>query len=142
MAALHHIIYQSTAVADLSGTELERLLHQSRTHNQAAAVTGMLLYDGGRFLQVLEGEKQAIEPIFGRILVDCRHTDVQVLANGEMERRQFGTWSMGLVNYKGAPVSGLPDARSALLQITDTALCQLLHDFQLQAGRVRRYVEV
>lgn len=142
MDSLHHIIYQSTSVADLSEPELGRLLHQSQAHNQEAGVTGMLLYDGLQFLQVLEGEKWAIEPIFSRIRLDCRHTDVQVLANGPAERRQFTSWSMGLINYNTAAMdSGLLDARPALLQVTDSALWLLLHDFQLQAGRARRSVE-
>lgn len=138
MDSLHHIIYQSTAVTDLSGSELGRLLHQSQVHNQAADVTGVLLYDGTRFLQVLEGEKGAIEAIFARILVDCRHTDVEILANGPAEQRQFNSWSMGLMNYGPTADSAIYDARRALLQVNDAALWLLLHDFQLHACRTRR----
>jgi hypothetical protein len=138
MDSLYHIIYQSTALADFSGPELGRLLHQSQVHNQAANVTGVLLYDGTQFLQVLEGEKCAIESIFARILLDCRHTDVQILANGPAEQRQFHSWSMGLMNYAPKADSTIYDARQALLQVTDTALWLLLHDFQLHACRTPR----
>ena len=140
MNSLHHLIYQSTAVTDLSGAELGRLLQQSRFHNQAAGITGILLYDGSRFLQVLEGEKWAVDAVFGRILLDCRHTDVQVLANGRAEPRQFSGWSMGLVSCAAGVWSGADDARPVLQQVTDTALGLLLHDFLLHAGRSRRYL--
>ena len=129
-------------MADLSGPELGRLLHQSQMHNQAANITGVLLYDGTRFLQVLEGEKGVIEAVFARILLDCRHTDVQILANGATERRQFKSWAMGLVNYSLQPDSGLHNVWPALAQITDTELWLLLHDFQLHAGLVRCSVQV
>ena len=137
MSGLHHLIYQSTAAMPLSGAELSRLLVQSRTHNDEAGVTGMLLYDGSRFLQVLEGAPEALETIFARIRLDCRHTEVEVLANGPVAQRQFGNWSMGLVNHIANPVIGLDDVPPALLTVQDAGLCMLLHDFQRHAGNPR-----
>ncbi|AHJ97012.1 BLUF domain-containing protein [Hymenobacter swuensis] len=140
MDSLHHIIYQSTAVMALSGPELERLLNQSRVHNQLAGVSGMLLYDGNRFLQVLEGPEVAVTHIFSRIVPDCRHTDVQVLANGPLAQRQFSAWSMGLVNYGICSKADFEDPLPAMLSVTDAALWMLLHDFQLNASRMQRYM--
>lgn len=139
MDSLHHIIYQSTAVAALTGPELGRLLRQSRAHNYQAGVTGMLLYDGACFLQVLEGPGPAVICTFGRIRLDCRHTDVQVLANGPVTRRQFSNWSMGLLNQAGGLETGFDDPQQPLLGVTDAGLWMLLYDFQLNAGRTRRY---
>lgn len=124
----------------LSGPELERLLNQSRVHNQLAGVTGMLLYDGSQFLQVLEGPAVAVSHIFSRIVPDCRHTDVQVLANGAVAQRQFNSWSMGLVNYGTCSAVDFNDPVPALLNVTDAALWMLLHDFQLNASRMQRYM--
>ncbi|MET4108109.1 BLUF domain-containing protein [Hymenobacter sp. UYP22] len=137
MAGLHHLIYQSTAVLPLSGAELGRLLVQSRTHNDEAGITGMLLYDGNRFLQVLEGPPNSVDAIFGRISLDCRHTEVEVLANGPVAQRQFGNWSMGLVNHIESPVIGIDDVQPTLLTVQDAGLCMLLHDFQRHAGNAR-----
>ncbi|RSK45323.1 BLUF domain-containing protein [Hymenobacter rigui] len=138
MAPLHHLIYQSTAAVALSGADLGRMLSQSQARNAAADVTGMLLYDGNRFLQVLEGPAEAVLATFARIRTDCRHTEVQVLANGPIAQRQFGQWAMGLVNYVSCPEEGFADPQPIMLTITDTALCMLLHDFQQYTGAVRQ----
>ncbi|RSK34022.1 BLUF domain-containing protein [Hymenobacter metallilatus] len=137
MASLHHLIYQSTAAIDLSGMDLGRMLSQSRTRNTAADITGMLLYDGVRFLQVLEGPVEAVSTTFARICSDCRHTQVQMLANGPVAQRQFGQWAMGLANYVSSPEVGFVDPHPILLTLTDASLCMLLHDFQQYTGAGR-----
>ncbi|AUZ89011.1 hypothetical protein CVO76_16195, partial [Arthrobacter agilis] len=46
------IVYSSTATRPLNDADLSALLAISRRNNARAEVTGMLLYRGGRFLQV------------------------------------------------------------------------------------------
>ncbi|WP_426492470.1 BLUF domain-containing protein [Hymenobacter sp. 102] len=136
MSVLHHLIYQSTAVTPFSAAELERLLSQSRPHNAAAGITGILLYDGNRFMQVLEGAPEAVEATFGRIRNDCRHTEVQVLANGPIGQRQFGEWLMSFITYIKCPEIGFGDSPPVALTLSDASLCMLLHDFQRNAGKI------
>jgi Sensors of blue-light using FAD len=136
MSALHHLIYQSTAVTPFSAAELERLLNQSRPHNTAAGITGILLYDGSRFMQVLEGSPEAVAATFGRIRNDCRHTEVQVLADGPIGRRQFEDWLMSFITYIEYPEIGFGDSSPVALPLSDASLCMLLHDFQRNAGKV------
>ncbi|MCA8830903.1 BLUF domain-containing protein [Hymenobacter pini] len=137
MPALHHLIYQSKAVTPLSSAELKRLLNQSRRHNEAADITGMLLYDGSRFLQVLEGPSEAVSAVFARIRQDCRHTEVLVLADGPVAQRQFERWQMGLVTFIDCPNVAFDDLQPTMLTITDAALCMLLSDFQRYANHMR-----
>jgi len=47
------LIYVSTADHLLSNEELLEILHISRKNNEVGPVTGMLLYKGGNFMQVL-----------------------------------------------------------------------------------------
>ena len=74
--------------------ELERILAASRRNNPARGITGALLFNEGSFAQVLEGEHAAIAECFGRIQVDPRHDDVQLLALEPIEERSFPNWSM------------------------------------------------
>ena len=49
------LTYQSRAIARPAPGELEQLVAGARKRNRSLGVTGMLLYDNGRFLQTLEG---------------------------------------------------------------------------------------
>ena len=65
-----------------------------RGDNGADAMTGMLIVDGERCLQVVEGPHVAVERTFGRIRRDSRHRAEVVLARKTIEQREFGEWSM------------------------------------------------
>ena len=51
--SLHAIAYASEARADLQTTDLDRLLADATAFNRVAGVTGVLMFDGSRFLQSL-----------------------------------------------------------------------------------------
>ncbi|MBV5299831.1 MAG: BLUF domain-containing protein [Rhodoferax sp.] len=94
---LVRLLYASRAV-DTSPDAIESILHQSRAHNPASGVTGVLCYGGGIFLQVLEGGRMAVNELYGHILRDPRHTDVVLLHYQEITEREFAGWTMGEVN--------------------------------------------
>ena len=52
---LRAIAYASEAVASLSAERLRGLVNDAVAFNEAADITGVLLFDGHRFLQYLEG---------------------------------------------------------------------------------------
>ena len=54
----------------------------------------MLLYVEGRFFQVLEGMKNDITELFGIISKDDRHKSVVLVAQGHLNQRIFGDWTM------------------------------------------------
>jgi hypothetical protein len=72
--------------------------------NSARGVTGVLLYQSGSFMQVLEGEPAIVEQIFAKIQRDPRHRDVLVLLRGNIETRNFGDWSMGFVDVRASAI--------------------------------------
>jgi Sensors of blue-light using FAD len=92
------IIYSSAAVAPFSQLELQRLLLHARANNTRLGATGMLLYEAGSFLQVIEGEEPVLETLFQRIGADERHHRVITLLRREVETRHFGDWAMGFVS--------------------------------------------
>jgi hypothetical protein len=105
------LVYVSTATAPLSEVSLRALLAFARTRNAARGVTGMLLYQSGVFLQVLEGDRATVEATFAKIELDRRHRDVVTLWHGDIESRNFGDWSMGFVDV-GAAAMALPGFRA------------------------------
>lgn len=89
------IIYVSSATRLWTQAELLDLLAWSREHNAALGVTGMLLYKGGNFLQILEGEEEPTRALYERIHRDPRHHGVIVLLQGLTRTRHFAGWAMG-----------------------------------------------
>src|SRR6185369_10753120 len=94
---LVRLLYCSRAV-DSSPEAIESILSQSRQHNPASGITGILCYGGGIFLQAIEGGRGQVSELFGLIQRDARHKDVVLLQFEEILERRFGGWSMGQVN--------------------------------------------
>lgn len=105
------LVYASGAMHPFSEQELLVLLEECRTNNTRIGVTGVLLYVGTSFLQVLEGEAEAVESLYERVAEDDRHGAVTLLLRRIVPVRGFGKWSMGFVNAnrKGKEFDGLFD---------------------------------
>ncbi|SEQ08559.1 BLUF domain-containing protein [Microlunatus flavus] len=91
---VHSLVYVSAASPTLTRAELRRLLDQSRSHNAAADITGLLLLRAGTFLQFIEGSREDVETLWGRIRVDERHQDVTLVRRRDQDERHFPTWSV------------------------------------------------
>ena len=94
---LVRLLYASRAI-DSSGAATDVILAQSRIHNPASGITGILCYGGGIFLQALEGGRNQVSELYGHIQKDPRHKDVVLLHYEEISERRFGGWTMGQVN--------------------------------------------
>ncbi len=94
---LVRLLYASRVV-DTSAEAIEAILAQSRQHNPASGITGILCYGGGIFLQAIEGGRMAVNALYGHIQKDPRHKDVVLLDYEEISERRFGGWTMGQVN--------------------------------------------
>ncbi len=94
---LKTLTYTSRARLDLSDEDLAAI-HQSARHlNALDGISGMLLFDGARFLQILEGAEDAIDTLVERLRMDPRHSAFEVRDERYVERRSFPDWSMELV---------------------------------------------
>ena len=97
---LVRLLYASRSVNPGSSDLTESILAQSRSHNPAMGITGILCYGGGIFLQALEGGRMQISDLYGHIQKDPRHKDVVLLHYEEISERRFGGWTMGQVNVE------------------------------------------
>lgn len=94
---LIRLLYTSRAVGPQTTTVTASILATARAHNKANAITGVLCQGQGVYLQVLEGERRAVNALYGHIIVDRRHRDVELLHLEEAPRRRFAEWSMAHV---------------------------------------------
>ena len=101
---IYTISYFSKSALPSTGDELEGkiedILTVSKRNNKLKNITGALLYSGGHFLQVLEGEKEAVDNTFEHIQRDSRHRDVTILSYDYQTNRSFPTWSMALAGVQ------------------------------------------
>lgn len=95
--ALFRLIYFSRAVA-MDDAQLDQavadIVKTAMSRNAAMGVTGALLVRDGRFLQTLEGPKDAVLQIYGAISTDRRHRDLNVLESRAVAARHFADWAM------------------------------------------------
>ncbi len=92
------LLYVSRPVMPLTTTVTRSILACARAHNSANSITGALCQGQGLFLQVLEGERSAVNRLYGRIMLDRRHQDVELLLLEEITARRFEQWSMAHVD--------------------------------------------
>ena len=76
--------------------EVNHILVSARRHNLRRGVTGLMLFSGGHFAQLLEGPPEALRETMAAIDADTRHTAVTRLVEGRMAQRRFKDWSMAL----------------------------------------------
>lgn len=95
---LIRILYVSRAVGPQTTALTGSILTASLEHNKLHGITGVLCQGQGFFLQVLEGDRSAVNRLYGRILADKRHQDVEILLMEEITERSFGNWSMAHVH--------------------------------------------
>ncbi len=97
---IRSLIYVSRAIQAMSLDELSKLLIQARASNQATGISGVLLHHDGLFLQLMEGESQAVETLLKKIMTDRRHEGVLILVDSLRKRpRMFPDWKMGFYHF-------------------------------------------
>jgi hypothetical protein len=100
-------VYVSSAHASMTDQELADLLAVSRENNKKRGITGMLLYRGGDFMQVIEGPAASIEALLKSLARDNRHTGMIILKKTVITERQFTGWQMAFRDLNGADVTKL-----------------------------------
>ncbi len=90
------VVYRSRAMVSLSDYELYELVQAAQSRNAAESITGLMLYDEGRFYQWLEGPTENVGRLMRSICSDRRHTDIEILSDKPAAQRQFGDWKLRL----------------------------------------------
>lgn len=135
---LRRYMYVSTAVNDFSDDELFALANGARVRNVRKSITGVLLYKGGSFLQVIEGPIDAMDELVTRITSDHRHTFLEVLLDEHATRRFFADWEMRLCNLDEGP----PPATTEMMNIAKfVTRCKLTNSRPVIDGFIRHFTE-
>jgi len=87
--------YISTPTRPMTTNDLMDILNGARVNNVCIGVSGMLLYTGTEFIQILEGEEKVIEELLDTIKKDPRHRDFRIIEKKKVTTREYAEWTMG-----------------------------------------------
>ncbi|WP_380873944.1 blue-light sensor BLUF [Sphingomonas sp. DBB INV C78] len=93
---LKSMTYTSRARLDLDDTDVNEIYQAARHLNALDGITGLLLFDGVRFLQIVEGVEAAVDDLMARLRHDPRHSAIEVRDERAIDARSFADWSMEL----------------------------------------------
>jgi len=94
MRSLISLTYASRSSESFHEHDIPDLLQQIRIANAKQQITGMLLYIGGSFLQVLEGPPELVDAVSIKLHTDKRHTQLRLIAREPLPERAFEGWTM------------------------------------------------
>lgn len=78
----------------LSNGKLDQIVDDAARFNRNAGVTGVLLFDGDRFLQYLEGPEDGLSVAYSRVLGASSHNGIVELQRGRVGQRRLPFWPM------------------------------------------------
>lgn len=114
---LKTLTYTSRARLDLRDEEVSAIHQTARHLNALDGISGMLLFDGSRFLQIIEGTEDAVDNLVGRLRMDPRHSAFEIRDERYVEGRSFEDWSMEFVRVS-AGYRNAKDEVAAMLPAT------------------------
>lgn len=116
---IFRLTYLSNPVKQFTDADFDDIENKSLEANNARDVTGLLIVNGDRILQILEGREDAVRELYAKIEADKRHTVVKLVSAVEDEVRLLLTWSMVVRGMTSIP----PDVLEQYAQVYD----ELLH---------------
>lgn len=97
---LSTIIYRSHITEHVPLEILNGLARKANKINKSSSVTGILLFNGTHFFQLLEGPEAAVNAVYSRICQDPRHHNLVELLRDYAPARRFGHVGMELFDLR------------------------------------------
>ncbi len=103
---LYEALYVSTLASDAPLSVVADIAGKARVFNAAHDITGLLIFDGLRFCQQLEGPQKTVLSLIERIREDPRHTDVEIIHHGAIAERRFRCFALAFTDVDDVDVLG------------------------------------
>jgi hypothetical protein len=136
---LKTVTYTSLARLDLTGADLADIHATGRRLNALDGVTGLLIFNGTRFVQVIEGGESAIDDLVERLRADDRHSAFEIRDERIVAERAFPDWSMELVTVSARYFEAKEEIAKALPTGLSPAVRELILNM---ARRIAAPVEI
>jgi hypothetical protein len=93
------VVYAGEARIALNEARLSELVVASEQRNARLGVTGHAYFHGGRWIEYLEGPREAVEEIIATLTQDPRFTLHQLLRSEAPAQRRFPDWRLDACDY-------------------------------------------
>ncbi len=108
------LVYASTSLIEAGPgafrAEIADILASSARNNRLLTLTGVLVHNGSRFMQLLEGPRECVHFVMDLIRADARHERIGVLIDERAEVRVLPDWAMAFLTSRDKELSHLsPD---------------------------------
>ena len=124
---LRSFAYTSFARLDLTGADLAEIHETARRLNPLDGITGLLVFNGSRFLQIIEGAESAIDDLVARLRADDRHSAFEIRDERIVAERAFPDWSMELVTVSASWQEAREEIDKVLPDGLSPAVRDLIH---------------
>ncbi|QLK63589.1 EAL domain-containing protein (plasmid) [Enterobacteriaceae bacterium Kacie_13] len=140
------LVYRSHVSEHVQSASLEELVAQASIKNETSGITGILLFDGTHFFQLLEGPEEAVDSLYSAICRDRRHHNVVELMRDYAPSRRFGNVGMELFDlrkhHEDVVLQAVLDKGTSKYRLTyDDRALQFLCTF-VQAREKENYLEI
>ena len=126
---LQSLTYVSRAAVGLSDDDVFNIYKTAMEYNALDGVTGLLIFDGGWFMQIIEGSQTALDALLVRMSRDTRHHALNIVDKRTIKARSFADWSMKLVRIDRAHMKGIDSIASELGPRVQPEIRTMLLDF-------------
>lgn len=101
--ALFSFLYSSTLSPGVPASCVGDIVRKAREANASLGLTGLLVFDGQRFCQYLEGPRDTLHQLLERIQADPRHGQIVLHQHDALPgRRAFQDWSIAYAEIDDA----------------------------------------
>lgn len=100
---IFRLCYLSKPAKPFTAEDLEDIESKSITANNKRDVTGLLIVNDDRILQILEGAEDSVRKLYTKIEADSRHTMLKLVSAVGDEVRLLYKWSMVVRGLAGTP---------------------------------------
>ena len=98
---MRQYLYTSAASEGFQQLDMVNLLEASSRNNGRNGITGFLVFDGQKFLQLVEGEQENLDALMERLARDPRHCNIRRLDDRATDRRYCPNWTMKRIVLSG-----------------------------------------
>lgn len=103
LTSIYRLAYVSEATELFGPDDLSDIEQKSMSRNVELDITGILVMDEGKILQILEGEKALVIDLYERIAKDPRHELVKQVAGSDQDQRLLTSWNLVTGQASSAP---------------------------------------
>jgi hypothetical protein len=103
LSSVFRLAYVSEVTPIFGPDDVRKIGERSMVRNRELDITGILVIDQGKILQILEGDRKTVEDLFSEISKDPRHGSIRQVAGSQQEGRGLSCWSLVSGHASAAP---------------------------------------